>query len=82
MYTFRPCTERAVRLRDAVRDRLMVADPSKYRIQLDAEYKYAKYPPILQKAYITRYVMERIHLNIQEDEYFVGSLGNKGWGAA
>ena len=82
MYTFRPCTERAIRLRDAVRNRLIVADPSKYRIQMEAEKLYKKYPPILQKAYMNRYVMERIHLNIQKDEYFVGGLGHKGWGEA
>ena len=82
MYTFKPYTDRVARLRDAVRDRVMVADASKARIQLDAEYKYANYPPILKRAYSTLYVMERIHLNIQPDEFFVGGMGNKGWGAA
>ena len=37
MYTFRPYTERVGRLRDAVRERLIIADPSKYRIQMEAE---------------------------------------------
>ncbi|MBR7076131.1 MAG: hypothetical protein IKI32_04315, partial [Lachnospiraceae bacterium] len=82
MYTFRPYTERVARLRDAVRDRLMVADAAKSRLQLEALKKYRKYPPILQKPYISLYVLERMPLNIQEDEYFFGNLGCKGFGNA
>ncbi len=82
MYTFKPYTERVARLRDAVRDRLMVADAEKPRLQLEAKKKYIKYPPMLQKPYISLYVLERMPLNIQEDEYFFGGLGNKGWGGA
>ena len=82
MYTFKPYTERVARLRDAVRDRLMVADAEKARLQLEAFKKYRKYPPLLQKPYISLYVLERMPLNIQEDEYFFGGLGNKGWGGA
>ena len=82
MYTFRPYTERVARLRDAVRDRLMVADAAKSRLQLEALKKYRKYPPLLQKPYISLYVLERMPLNIQEDEYFFGNLGCKGFGNA
>ena len=82
MYTFKPYTERVARLRDAVRDRLMVADAEKPRLQLEAKKKYIKYPPMLQKPYISLYVLERMPLNIQEDEYFFGGMGNKGWGGA
>ncbi|MBR4158152.1 MAG: hypothetical protein IKR07_04480 [Oscillospiraceae bacterium] len=82
MYTFKPYTARVARLRDAVRDRLMVADAEKARLQLEAKKKYIKYPPLLQKPYISLYVLERMPLNIQEDEYFFGGMGNRGWGAA
>ena len=82
MYTFKPYTDRIARLRDAVRDRLMVADAEKPRLQLEAKKKYIKYPPMLQKPYISLYVLERMPLNIQEDEYFFGGLGNRGWGGA
>ncbi len=82
MYTFKPYTERVARLRDAVRDRLMVADSEKARLQLEARKKYFKYPPLLQKPFISLYVLERMPLNLHEDEYFFGSLGTKGWGAA
>ena len=82
MYTFKPYTQRVARLRDAVRDRLMVADAEKARLQLEAKKKYIKYPPMLQKPYISLYVLERMPLNLQEDEFFFGGLGNRGWGSA
>ena len=82
MYTFKPIPDRVARLRDAVRDRLLVADASKDRLQLEALKKYRKYPPLLQKPYISLYVYERMPLGIQEDEYFFGDMGNKGWGGA
>ena len=82
MYTFKPYTERVGRLRDAVRDRLIVSDAVKARLQLEALKKYIKYPPMLQKPYISLYVLERMPLNIQEDEYSFGGLGFKGWGGA
>ena len=82
MYTFKPITERVARLRDAVRDRLIVGDAAKDRLQIKKQKKYRKYPPMLQKPYISLYVLERMPLNLQEDEYFFGGLGNKGWGGA
>jgi formate C-acetyltransferase len=60
----------------------MVADAEKARLQLEAKKKYIKYPPMLQKPYISLYVLERMPLNIQEDEYFFGGMGNRGWGGA
>ena len=82
MYTFKPYTERVARLRDAVRDRLIIGDATKDRLQLEALKKYRKYPPLLQKPYISLYVLERMPVNVQEDEFFFGGLGNKGWGGA
>ena len=82
MYTFKPYTARVERLRNAVRNRVMVSDAVKARLQLEAMKKYVKYPPLLKKPYISLYVLERMPLNIQEDEYFFGGLGNKSWGGA
>ena len=82
MYTFKPITDRVARLRDAVRDRLLVADAAKDRLQLEALKKYRKYPPLLQKPYISLYVLERMPISIQEDEFYFGDMGNKSWGGA
>lgn len=80
MYTFRSHTDRVERLRAAVRDRVIVADAAKPRLQLEALKKYIKYPPMLQKPYISLYVLERMPISIQEDEYFFGDMGNRSWG--
>ena len=82
MYTFRPCTERITRMRDKVRNRLTIADTEKIRIKREAQFIYRKYPPMLEKPYISLYVIERVPLDIVEDEYFVGDMGNKHWGAS
>ena len=82
MYTFKPCTERILRMRDKVRDRVIVADAEKARIKLEARRKYRNFPPMLQKPYESLYVISRMPIDIREDEYFAGDMGNKGWGAA
>ena len=82
MYTFRSITPRIERMRDKVRDRLIVADAEKESIKLEAEQKYHNFPPMLQKPYISLYVISKMPIDIREDEYFVGDMGNRGWGAA
>ena len=82
MYTFRPYTERIARMREAVRDRMIVADAEKARLQLEGKQKYFNFPPMLQKPYISLHVISNMPIDIREDEYFVGDMGNKGWGAA
>ncbi|MBR3060761.1 MAG: hypothetical protein IKG89_09150 [Oscillospiraceae bacterium] len=82
MYTFRPVSDRIERLRGKVRDRIIIADPSKARIVREAQAKYKNYPPILAKPAEALYVIQRMHTDIEEDEYFAGDVGNKHWGAA
>ena len=82
MYTFSPVTDRIERLRGKVRDRIIIADPSKARIVREAQAKYKNYPPILAKPSESLYVIQHMHTDIEEDEYFAGDVGNKHWGAA
>ena len=82
MYQFRPMTERIERMRDKVRGRTIIADASKALIKAEAQAKYKDYPPLVQKPAETLYVIERMHIDIEEDEYFVGDMGNKHWGAS
>ena len=56
MYTFRPYTERVARLRDAVRDRLMVADAAKSRLQLEALKKYLDANFAFTKEYLSAHL--------------------------
>ena len=82
MYTFKPCTERIERMRDKVRDRVIVSDAEKARLKLDATQKYHNFSPMLKKPYESLYIISKMPIDIREDEYFAGDLGNKGWGAA
>jgi len=82
MYTFRPVTERIAKMRDDVRNRMIIADAEKARIKWEATKKYRNYPPILRKAYETHYVVSRMPIHLRDDDYFVGDMGNKHWGAA
>ena len=82
MYTFRPVTDRIERMRAKVRDRIIIADPSKARIKREAQEKYKNYPPVLAKPAESLYVIQHMHMDIEEDEYFAGDVGNKHWGAA
>ena len=82
MYTFRPICDRIERMRVKVRDRLIVADSEKEQIKMEASQRYHDYPPMLQKPYISLEVISRMPIDIVEDEYFVGDMGNRGWGAS
>ena len=81
MYQFRPVTERIARLRDKVRDRAIIGDAVKHLIKREAEAKYKDYPPVVQNPAESLYVIERMPVDIEEDEYFAGDMGNKHWGA-
>ena len=82
MYEFRPILPRIERMRARVRDRLIVADSEKAALKLEAIKAYMAYPPMLKKPYMSLYVISRMPLNIQDEDYFVGDMGNRGWGAA
>ena len=82
MHEFKAITPRIARYRDKVRDRLIVADAEKEKIRFAAQKKYQHFPPMLQKPMISLNVISNMPIDIHEDEYFVGDMGNKGWGAA
>ncbi len=82
MYEFRPILPRIERMRVAVRDRLIVADADKAALKLEAIKEYMAYPPMLKKPYMSLYVISRMPINLLDDDYFVGDMGNRGWGAA
>jgi len=82
MYEFRPVTERVQRLRDKTRDRMMIADAEKPRLKMEAQAMYKNFPPIMAKPSESLYVISNMPLGLEDDEYFVGDMGNKHWGAA
>ena len=82
MYEFRAVTPRIERMRVKVRDRLIVADADKEAIQLEAMKIYRSYPPMVQKPYISLYVISHMPINVLDEDFFVGDMGHRGWGAA
>lgn len=82
MYQFKEKTERIERMRAAVRDRIMIADADMSYIKFEAQQKYSNYPPMLQKPSESLYVIEHMPINMHPDDYFVGDMGSKSWGAA
>ena len=82
MYEFRPILPRIERMRVAVRDRVIVADAEKDALKLQALKQYMSFPPMLKKVYMSLYVIQNMPINIQDEDYFVGDLGRKGWGNA
>ena len=82
MYTFKPKTDRIERMRAAVRDRIMIADADMSYIKFDAQQKYKNFPPMLQKPSEALYVIQHMPINMHPDDYFVGDMGSKSWGAA
>jgi formate C-acetyltransferase len=82
MYEFKPVTDRIARMRDKVRDRLIIADSEKLRIKAEATAKYRNFPPVIKKPMESLYVISNMPMDIEEDEYFVGDLGGKNWGGS
>ncbi|MBR5114825.1 MAG: hypothetical protein IK101_05965 [Oscillospiraceae bacterium] len=82
MYQFSPVTDRIARMRDKVRDRLIIADSEKLRIKAEATAKYRNFPPVIRKPMESLYVISNMPMDIEEDEYFVGDLGGKNWGGS
>ena len=80
MYQFRSITPRIERYREKVRNRLIIGDAAKEKLKYEAEIRYQNFPPMIQKPMISKYVIENMPIDIQEDEFFVGDMGGKNWG--
>ena len=75
MYQFSPYTERIWNYREKVRNRVLRADPERLILRQEAYKKYDGIVPIIRLPLITKYILERITLRIEDDDYFVGNKG-------
>ncbi|MDR0904893.1 MAG: hypothetical protein LBN00_01750 [Oscillospiraceae bacterium] len=80
MYKFKPYTDRVWNMREKVRDRVIIADSEKARLKMEAAEKYSGVTPLIQKPLQSLYVISQMPLRIEDDDYFVGNLGNKNFG--
>jgi len=77
LYKFRPYTDRIWGMRERIRDRVIRAEPTKVRLKMEAAELYDGIIPLLQKPMQSLYVISKMPLRIEDDDYFVGNLGNK-----
>jgi pyruvate-formate lyase len=73
MYTFRPATDRVLRLRQQVRDRVIRGDSERPVLKAEAYVKYKYIVPIIRRPMITRDICRRMTIRVEDDELFVGN---------
>ena len=77
MYKFKPYTDRIWNMRERIRDRVIIADSAKARLRLEAAKEYEGIVALLQRPMQSLYIISKMPLRIEDDDYFVGNLGNK-----
>ena len=82
MYSFKPYSERIWNMREKVRNTVIIADSEKTRLKLEAAEKYDGVTPLIQKPLQSLYIISQMPLRIEEDDFFVGNLGNKNFHGA
>ena len=75
MYTFRPATQRILRLREMVRDRVIRYDAERLQIVTEAYRENEFLPPILKRPLAFKAICEKMTPFVGEDEIIVGSKG-------
>ncbi|MDR3310555.1 MAG: hypothetical protein LBS90_04340 [Oscillospiraceae bacterium] len=75
MYTFKPATERILKTRERIRDRVLRCDAERGVLITEAYRKYETYPFILKKALAHKYLCERMTVFIEPDELIAGNKG-------
>ena len=73
MYTFRPATQRILRLREMVRDRVIRYDAERLQIVTEAYRENEFLPPILKRPLAFKAICEKMTPFMGEDEIIVGS---------
>ncbi|MDR2502600.1 MAG: hypothetical protein LBC78_05065 [Oscillospiraceae bacterium] len=73
MYQFRPYTDRIWKYRDKVRDRIIEADAERLELQAEFWERHKNIVPIIRGALMTKYIVERMTVRIEDDELIVGN---------
>ncbi len=75
MYEFRPATDRILRMKEAVRDRVIVLDAERMNILTEAYSGLIDVVPIIQRSLACKYLIERTSVKVFDDELIVGATG-------
>ena len=75
MYTYRPVTERMQRLRERIRDRVVVFTAERALILTEAYKKYENLDPMLKRPLAFKELCEKMTIFVDDDEIIVGGKG-------
>ena len=82
MYQFKPATERVMKYRNLIRDRVLVGDMERAKIITEAYKKYYEMPPIIKKAMAHYDYCAQATCFVGDDELVVGSRGSSMFSSA
>ena len=75
MYTFSPVTPRILKMREQIRERVVHNDAERARLLTEAYKKYEDVLPIIKRPLSVKYVIERMHFYVGDEELIVGGKG-------
>ena len=75
MYEFRPATERILRMKEKVRDRVIDLDSERMTLITEAYKKYDDVMPMIQRSLACKYLIENMSTKVFDDEIIVGAKG-------
>ncbi len=73
MYEFAPVTERIMRMRDRIRNRIVQIDEERVQITTDCYKENGNLPPVLLSPTVTKAICEKMTLRVEDEEIFVGN---------
>ncbi|MDR3209668.1 MAG: hypothetical protein LBT36_03475, partial [Oscillospiraceae bacterium] len=75
MYTFKPATERILKLRELIRDRVLRCDAERAVIMTEAYQKYENVAPIIKKPLALYELCSKMTVRIEDFELIAGNKG-------
>ena len=75
MYQFRPATERILRMRERIRDRVLVFDSERVRILTESTKRNEHVVPTIRRPLFFRDLCEQMTVLVEDDEIVVGNKG-------
>ena len=75
MYQFKPVSERILRMRNRIRDRVLIYDSERMRILTDSTMRNEHVMPAIRRPLFFRDLCEQMTILIDDDEIIVGNKG-------
>jgi len=76
VYELSPTTERILRMREKIRDRVVRCDSDRANIITEASKKYENVVPIIKRPMVFKEIAERLSTFVGDDELIVGGKGS------